>query len=32
MITLTFETWEEFDNAISGITTLTIAMNEKENN
>jgi hypothetical protein len=32
MTTLTFETWEEFDNAISGITTLTIAMNEKENN
>jgi hypothetical protein len=31
MITLTFDTWEEFDNAISSITTLTIAMNEKEN-
>ena len=27
MITLTFETWEEFDNAISGITTLVIATN-----
>jgi hypothetical protein len=32
MITLTFDTWEEFDNAISGITSLTIAINEKENN
>jgi hypothetical protein len=32
MITLTFDTWEEFDNAISSITTLTIAMNEKEIN
>jgi hypothetical protein len=32
MITLTFNTWEEFDEAISGITTLTIAINEKENN
>lgn len=31
MITLTFETWEEFDNAISGITSLTINLNEKEN-
>jgi hypothetical protein len=31
MITLTFETWEEFDNAISGITSLTIAINESEN-
>jgi hypothetical protein len=31
MITLTFDTWEEYDNAISSITTLTIAMNEKEN-
>lgn len=30
MITLTFETWEEFDNAISGITSLTIAINENE--
>jgi hypothetical protein len=30
MITLTFETWEEFDNAISGITSLTISLNEKE--
>jgi hypothetical protein len=32
MITLTFDTWEEYDNAISSITTLTIAINEKENN
>jgi hypothetical protein len=32
MITLTFDTWEEYDNAISSITTLTIAMNEKEIN
>jgi hypothetical protein len=32
MITLTFDTWEEFDNAISSITTLTIAMNEKDTN
>jgi hypothetical protein len=32
MITLTFNTWEEFDEAISGITTLTVAINEKENN
>jgi len=32
MITLTFDTWEEFDNAISSITTLTISLNEKENN
>jgi hypothetical protein len=31
MITLTFNTWEEFDNAISGITSLTINLNEKEN-
>jgi hypothetical protein len=31
MITLTFNTWEEFDQAISNITSLTIAMNEKEN-
>jgi hypothetical protein len=31
MITLTFETWEDFDNAISGITSLTINLNEKEN-
>jgi hypothetical protein len=31
MITLTFDTWEEFDNAISGITSLTINLNEKEN-
>jgi len=32
MITLTFETWEDFDNAISGITSLVIATNEMENN
>jgi hypothetical protein len=32
MITLTFDTWEEYDNAISSITTLAIAINEKENN
>jgi hypothetical protein len=32
MITLTFETWEDFDNAISSITQLTIAINEKEIN
>jgi hypothetical protein len=32
MITLTFDTWEEYDNAISSITTLTISLNEKENN
>jgi hypothetical protein len=31
MITLTFDTWEDFDKAISSITTLTIAINEKEN-
>jgi hypothetical protein len=31
MITLTFDTWEEFDNAISSITTLTINLNDKEN-
>jgi hypothetical protein len=32
MITLTFDTWEDFDNAIAGITTLTISLNEKEEN
>jgi hypothetical protein len=32
MITLTFDTWEEYDNAISSITTLTIAINEKDTN
>jgi hypothetical protein len=32
MITLTFDTWEEYDNAISSIATLTIAMNEKDTN
>jgi hypothetical protein len=31
MITLTFDTWEEFDQAISGIATLTINLNEMEN-
>ena len=31
MVVLTFDTWEEFDNAISGITSLTIAMNEEDN-
>jgi hypothetical protein len=31
MITLTFDTWEEYDNAISSITTLTINLNDKEN-
>ena len=31
MITLTFDTWEDFDNAFSGITTLTINLNESEN-
>ena len=31
MITLTFDTWEDFDNAISGITSLTITLNEMEN-
>jgi hypothetical protein len=30
MITLTFNTWEEFDQAISNITSLTISLNEKE--
>jgi len=30
MITLTFDTWEEFDEAISSITSLTISLNEKE--
>ena len=32
MITLTFNTWEEFDSAISNITSLTISLNEKETN
>jgi hypothetical protein len=31
MITLTFETWEEFDDAISSIASLTINLNESEN-
>lgn len=31
MITLTFDTWEEYDNAISSITSLTINLNESEN-
>ena len=26
MITLTFDTWEEFDNAIAGITSLEIEL------
>ena len=30
MITLTFDTWEEYDNAISSITTLTISLTEKD--
>ncbi len=30
MITLTFNTWEEFDQAISNITSLTIAIKESE--
>jgi hypothetical protein len=30
MITLTFDTWEEYDNAIASITSLTIAINEKD--
>jgi hypothetical protein len=30
MITLTFETWEEFDEAISSITSLTINITENE--
>ena len=32
MITLTFDTWEEYDNAISSITQLTISLTEKETN
>lgn len=32
MITLTFETWEQFDEAIGNITSLVIATNEMENN
>jgi hypothetical protein len=32
MITLTFDTWEEYDNAISSITSLTISLTEKETN
>jgi hypothetical protein len=31
MVVLNFDTWEEYDNAISSITTLTIALAEKEN-
>jgi hypothetical protein len=31
MITLTFETWEEFDEAIAGIVSLTTEI-AKENN
>jgi hypothetical protein len=30
VITLTFDTWEEFDNAIAGITTLTTKLNEEK--
>lgn len=30
MITLTFETWEEFDNAIAGIAGVVIEMNTSE--
>jgi hypothetical protein len=26
MITLTFETWEEFDNALAGIVSLEVAL------
>jgi hypothetical protein len=29
MITLTFETWEEFDNAIAGITILETEIAKK---
>lgn len=29
MITLTFETWEEFDEAIGAITSLEVALVEK---
>jgi hypothetical protein len=32
MIILTFDTWEEYDNAIASITTLTINLNDKEIN
>lgn len=32
MITLTFETWEEWDKAIGNVTNLVIALNEKETN
>lgn len=31
MITLTFETWEEFDNAIAGIVSIATEIS-KENN
>jgi hypothetical protein len=31
MITLTFETWEEYDTAIAGITQLTIDLAEGDN-
>jgi hypothetical protein len=30
MITLTFETWEEFDNALAGIVSLEVALAEKD--
>jgi hypothetical protein len=29
MITLTFETWEEFDEALAGIVSLEVAVAEK---
>jgi hypothetical protein len=31
MITLTFETWEEFDEAIAGIVSLEIALTKESN-
>lgn len=30
MITLTFDTWEDFDNAIAGITTLEIELTKEK--
>jgi hypothetical protein len=30
MITLTFETWEDFDNAIAGITSLEIELAKQD--
>jgi hypothetical protein len=32
MITLTFETWEEFDQAIAGIVKLETQLTERETN